>query len=215
MFGHSSLKVKVDEFPDPATDLPLAEAAGAPVETVLAGGCFWCTEAVYRELEGVVSVKPGYSGGTEAEASYATVCSGTTGHAEAIRIACDPARISFGQLLKVFFSVAHDPTQVDRQGNDRGRQYRSVIFYADEAQKRVAQAYIEQLDAAGVFSAPIATRLEPLSGFYEAEAYHHDYAARNPGQPYINFVAKPKVDKLRHYFADRLRKGSTEESSGS
>jgi peptide-methionine (S)-S-oxide reductase len=193
-----------EAFPDPVHDIP----AGATSETataVLAGGCFWCVEAVFKELEGVLEVTSGYAGGTAGTAKYESVCSGRTDHAEAIRVRYDPARISYGQLLKIFFAVAHDPTQLDRQGNDRGRQYRSAIFYADPAQREVAEAYIRQLDAAGVFPAPIVTRLEPLEAFYEAEAYHQDYAARNPAQPYIAFAAAPKVEKLRKGFGARLK----------
>jgi peptide-methionine (S)-S-oxide reductase len=193
-------------FPDPAVDLPAGDTAERTA--VLAGGCFWCTEAVFKELAGVRDVRPGYAGGTADTADYRTVCSGTTGHAEAIAITYDPARTSFGMLLKVFFSVAHDPTQLNRQGNDRGPQYRSAVFYADEDERRVAEAYIGQLDAAGVFDAPIATTLEPLEAFYEAEDYHFDYAARNPFQPYIVHISAPKVDKLRRAYPERLKSGS-------
>jgi peptide-methionine (S)-S-oxide reductase len=193
-------------FPDPAVDLPAGDAAERTA--VLAGGCFWCTEAVFKELAGVRDVRPGYAGGTAETADYRTVCSGTTGHAEAIAITYDPTRTSFGMLLKVFFSVAHDPTQLNRQGNDRGPQYRSAVFYADEDERRVAEAYIGQLDAAGVFDAPIATTLEPLEAFYEAEDYHFDYAARNPFQPYIVHISAPKVDKLRRAYPERLKSGS-------
>jgi peptide-methionine (S)-S-oxide reductase len=190
-------------FPDPAIDLP----AGAYGErtVVLGGGCFWCTEAVFKELSGVLSVRPGYAGGTAETADYRTVCSGTTGHAEVIGVTYDPSRISLGALLKVFFSVAHDPTQLNRQGNDRGPQYRSAVFYADADEKRVAEAYIAQIDAAGVFDAPIVTTVEPLDAFYEAEEYHFDYAARNPSQPYITHVSAPKVEKLRRAYPERLK----------
>ncbi|HEX7380619.1 MAG TPA: peptide-methionine (S)-S-oxide reductase MsrA [Nevskiaceae bacterium] len=198
-FGHGALQIDVGDFPDPILD-PVPAGAGR-AEVVLAGGCFWCTEAVYRELEGVVEVTPGYSGGEQGEADYETVCGGTTNHAEAIRIVYEPTRVSLGRLLKIFFSVAHDPTQLDHQGNDVGRQYRSVVFYADETQKEVAQAYMRQLDDAHVFAAPIVTQLVPLSAFYAAEDYHKAYASAHPDQPYIAFVARPKVDKLRHYFA--------------
>jgi peptide-methionine (S)-S-oxide reductase len=190
------------DFPDPARDIA---ATGREQSVVLAGGCFWCVEAVLKELDGVLEVTSGYAGGTADTADYETVCSGTTNHAEAVRVRFDPARISYGQLLKVFFSVAHDPTQVDRQGNDHGRQYRSAIFYADAEQKEVAEAYIRQLDAAHVFDAPIVTQLEPLEGFYVAEDYHQDYAARNPAQPYVAYTAAPKVAKLRQYFGERLK----------
>lgn len=193
------------EFPDPQRDIA-ATAGAEPSVAVLAGGCFWCVEAVYRQLEGVLEVTSGYAGGNAATADYNSVCRGTTDHAEAVRIRFDPRLISFGALLKVFFSVAHDPTQLDRQGNDRGRQYRSAIFFADEPQREVAQAYIDHLDAAKVFGARIVTRLEPLSVFYPAEAGHQDYAARNPDQPYIAAISTPKVDKLRKYFPERLKR---------
>jgi len=172
----------------------------------LAGGCFWCTEAVYRELAGVISVVSGYAGGTPETANYKDVCSGKTDHAEAIEIRYDPVRASFGELLRIFFSVAHDPTQLNRQGNDVGRQYRSVIFYRDENEKRIARDYIAKLDKAKVFDSPIVTTLEPLTKFYPAEDYHQDYARLNPGQPYIAYVSAPKVAKLRKYFPERLKK---------
>jgi peptide-methionine (S)-S-oxide reductase len=186
-----------DRFPDPIVD---ARATDQPQVAVLAGGCFWCVEAVYRQLDGVASVTPGYAGGTAETADYRTVCSGTTDHAEAVEIRFDARRLTFGRLLKVFFSVAHDPTQLDRQGPDTGRQYRSAIFHADEEQRRVAAEYIRQLDAAKVFDRPIVTTLEPLQAFYAAEAYHHDYAARYPNQPYIVCNALPKVAKARKHF---------------
>jgi peptide-methionine (S)-S-oxide reductase len=192
-------------FPDPARDVP-ASADGAPQTAVLAGGCFWCTEAVFKPLEGVLDVASGYAGGTADTADYQTVCTGTTNHAEVIQIQFDPARITFGQLLKVFFSVAHDPTQLNRQGNDRGRQYRSAIFYADQQQRSVSEAYVEQLNDAKVFPDPIVTTLEPLDEFYQAELYHQNYVARNPNQPYVAAVAIPKVHKLEKVFADKLKK---------
>jgi len=194
--------VSPEQFPDP--DLDAAPAGGEQV-AVLAGGCFWCVEAVYLQLDGVRSVKSGYSGGTAETADYETVCGGRTGHAEAVEIRYDPAKLSYGKLLKVFFSIAHDPTTRDRQGADVGRQYRSAIFYADDEQKRVAEAYIKQLDSAKVFDRPIVTEVVPLERFYEAEAYHQNYAARNPGQPYIAYTAAPKVKKVRHYYADQLK----------
>lgn len=196
------LRVAPDQVPDPEQDIARENDHG---EAVLAGGCFWCTEAVFRRLDGVREVQPGYAGGSADVANYDAVCSGRTGHAEVIRILYDPGKISYGQLLKVFFAVAHDPTQTNRQGNDVGTQYRSAVFYLDAAQHDVAAAYIRQLDAAGLFSAPIATTLEPLEAFFVAESYHHDYAALHPGQPYIRIVSQPKVDKLEHYFAARLR----------
>ncbi len=204
MLGTSSLKISPREFPAATEDAPLAAHPGRAL-AVLAGGCFWCVEAVYRELEGVLQVVSGYSGGSSETADYKTVCTGRTEHAEVVQIAYDPARITYGQLLKIFFSVAHDPTQLDRQGNDVGFQYRSAIFHADEEQRRIAAAYIAQLDAAGVFTAPIVTRLEPLADFFEAEAYHQNYAELHPDQPYIAAVALPKVDKLRAYFSEQLK----------
>ncbi|WP_300615071.1 peptide-methionine (S)-S-oxide reductase MsrA [Dokdonella sp.] len=202
----AALAVERGRFPDPLFD-PAPDAPGERL-AVLAGGCFWCTEAVFRELDGVLGVTSGYSGGDGASANYEAVCTGRTDHAEAISIRYDPARISYGQLLKVFFAVAHDPTQVDRQGNDRGRQYRSAIFHADPAQREVAAAYIRQLDDAKAFVAPIATQLLPLEAFHEAEAYHQNYAALHPTQPYIAAVAAPKVAKLRQQFGDWLRSDS-------
>jgi peptide-methionine (S)-S-oxide reductase len=188
------LTIDPSSFPDPD---PAADVGDAGDTIVLAGGCFWCTEAVYRQLDGVSSVRPGYAGGTAETANYKDVCSGESGHAEAIEIRFDPSRVALGQILKIFFSIAHDPTQLNRQGADVGTQYRSAIFYSNEVQRRTAASYIRQVDAARVFDAPVATTLEPLERFFEAEPYHHDYAARNPNQPYIRAVSAPKVDKLR------------------
>ena len=196
--------VSPEQFPDPAID---ATPASGDATAVLAGGCFWCVEAVYLQLDGVHSVKSGYAGGTAETADYETVCSGTTGHAEAVEIRYDPTKLTYGKLLKVFFSIAHDPTTRDRQGPDVGRQYRSAIFYANDEQKRIAEAYLRQLDAAKVFDRPIVTEVVPLERFYEAEAYHQNYAARNPGQPYIAYTALPKVKKVRQYYADQLKPG--------
>jgi methionine-S-sulfoxide reductase/methionine-R-sulfoxide reductase len=189
-----SLKIDPWSFPEPLMDSRAEQDAGTSI--VLGGGCFWCTEAVYRQIDGVLDVRPGYAGGSAETANYRAVCSGDTNHAEVIQVTFDPARVRLGQLLKVFFSIAHDPTQRDRQGADVGRQYRSSIFHANEAQRRIAEAYIRQIDAAGLFDAPVATTLESLDRFHEAESYHHDYAARNPDQPYIRAVAAPKVAKL-------------------
>ncbi|HYR92326.1 MAG TPA: peptide-methionine (S)-S-oxide reductase MsrA [Terriglobia bacterium] len=198
-------RVPIRNFPDPAVDTPLTPQ---PTEKtiVLAGGCFWCVEAVFKELRGVRSVQSGYAGDSAATANYRAVCSGMTNHAEAIEIRYDASQTTLGQLLKIHFSVAHDPTQLNRQGNDTGRQYRSAIFYSDEEQRRVAETYVKQLNEARVFAGPIVTTLEPLEAFHVAEDYHQDYAARNPGQPYIMFVAQPKVEKLREHFEDRLKK---------
>jgi len=198
-------RVPPRQFPDPIVD---TARTATPTEKsiVLAGGCFWCTEAVFRELRGVESVVSGYSGGSATTANYRAVCGGDTGHAEAIEIRYDASQCTLGQLLKIFFSVAHDPTQLDGQGADIGTQYRSAIFYADDEQRRVSDAYIQQLDAAKVFANPIVTTLEPLGEFYPAEDYHQNYAALNPRQPYIAGVAAPKVSKLRENFSDRLKK---------
>jgi peptide-methionine (S)-S-oxide reductase len=199
-------RVSPEDFPDPLSDATLANQAGQS-RAVLAGGCFWCVEAVYRNLgAGVSSVKSGYAGGSAETADYQTVSSGTTDHAEAVEVLYDPSRISYGQILKVFFSIAHDPTERDRQGPDVGRQYRSAIFYADEEQRRVAEAYIDQLNKARVFDTPIVTEVAPLKAFFEAETYHQDYAARNPLNPYIVFNARPKVRKLRSYQASMEKK---------
>lgn len=204
LFG-GSLKISPRDFPDAIDDIALSASSGKAL-AVFAGGCFWCVEAVYRELDGVLEVVSGYSGGTAQTADYEMVCTGRTEHAEVIQIAYDPSRISFGGLLKIFFSVAHDPTQLNRQGNDVGTQYRSAIFYTDDEQKRVAESYIKQLDGADVFKSPIVTRLEPLNEFFEAEAYHQNYAALHPQQGYIAAVAMPKVEKLRTYFGEQLKR---------
>lgn len=198
----TGLRVPPAQVPDPAVDVPTEADRG---EAILAGGCFWCTEAVYRQLAGVTDVVPGYAGGDADTANYKAVCSGQTAHAEAIRILYDPMQLSYGQLLRVFFAVAHDPTQKDRQGNDIGPQYRSALFPLDAGQEQVARAYLAQLDGSGAFAARLATRIEPLEAFFVAEAYHHDYAAKNPGQPYIRFVSLPKVAKLVQAFPDKLR----------
>jgi peptide-methionine (S)-S-oxide reductase len=195
--------VSPEKFPDPATDI--ARSSGAEGVAVLAGGCFWCVEAVYKQLDGVSAVTSGYAGGSSDSADYDTVSSGRTDHAEAVEVRFDPAKIPFGQVLRVFFSIAHDPTTRDRQGPDVGRQYRSAIFYADDEQRRVADAYIKQLDAAHVFDRPIVTEVRPLDHFYQAEAYHQDYAERNPLSPYIIFNARPKVQKVRSYYKGRLK----------
>jgi peptide-methionine (S)-S-oxide reductase len=197
------LKIDPFSFPDAVLDPPQHGLHAI----VLGGGCFWCTEAVYRQLEGVNSVLPGYAGDSQETADYETVSNGDTDHAEVIRIEYDADKLSLGKILKLFFSIAHDPTQVDRQGNDVGRQYRSVIFYADELQRSVAEAYIAQLNAEGVYDQSIVTELAPLRAFYEAESYHHDYAARNPYQPYIRAVSDPKVKKLKSAYSDLLKQG--------
>lgn len=191
-----------DAFPDPPIDIP-PERDREQI-AVLAAGCFWCVEAVFRQLDGVLEVTSGYAGDTAETANYRTVCNGATNHAEVIRVRFDPRKITFGEILKVFFSVAHDPTQLDRQGADVGRQYRSSVFHVDEEQKRVAEAYIERLNGEKAFGRPVVTRLEPLTAFYPAEDYHQDYAALNPEQPYVACTVPPKLEKLRKQFGDRL-----------
>ena len=198
----TSLAIHPDRFPDPVEDVPTEQDVG---RAVLAGGCFWCVEAVYQPLDGVQSVVSGYAGGDAESANYEAVCSGRTGHAEVVEVRYDPHRISYGALLKLFFAVAHDPTQKDRQGNDRGPQYRSAIFPVDDAQRKVAEDYIQQLGNAGAFTAPIVTTLEPGHPFHPAEDYHQDFARRNPNQPYITHVAKPKLEKLHAAFPELLK----------
>src|SRR5512139_2067826 len=186
-------------LPDPAVDLPLARSAGVQT-AVLAGGCFWGVEGVFEHVKGVTRVVSGYAGGQADTATYGQVSTGRTGHAESVRIFYDPARISYGQLLKVFFSVAHDPTELNRQGPDTGTQYRSAIFYASADQKRVADDYIAQLQTAHVFPRPIVTQVVPLQGFYDAEAYHQNYLDRHPDQAYIVINDLPKIADLQRQF---------------
>jgi peptide-methionine (S)-S-oxide reductase len=202
----------------PAPELHLAsEKDVKPGETrdvVLASGCFWCTEAVFEQLEGVKDVVSGYAGGAKETANYRAVCNGDTGHAECVRVTYEPAKISYGQLLRVFFAT-HDPTTKDRQGPDHGPQYRSAIFYANDEEKKVAAAYIKQLDAAKAFDHPIVTTLEPLKpgGFYEAELYHQNYAACNASNPYIRAQAIPKVRKVREKFKDQVKPADAVQAS--
>ena len=186
-------------LPDPKIDAPLAAAKGTQT-AVFAGGCFWGVEGVFEHVKGVTQVVAGYSGGSVDKPSYEQVSSGTTGHAESVRISYDPSRISYGQLLKVFFSVAHDPTELNRQGPDSGTQYRSAIFFANGEQKRVAEAYIAQLQAARTFRRPIVTQVAPLKAFYAAEAYHQHYLELHPDQPYIVINDLPKIANLKREF---------------
>src|SRR5579859_2081728 len=191
-------------FPDPVVDSDRA-ATGKPT-AVFAGGCFWCTEAVFEQLAGVDKVVSGFSGGDAASAHYEIVSSGKTNHAESIEITYDPAKITYGTLLKVFFSVAHDPTQLNRQGPDYGRQYRSAIFYKDAEQKRIAEAYIKQLEEAKVFHKPIVTEVAELKGFYPAEEYHQHFVQRHPNHPYVVVNALPKLEKLKKQFPGLVKK---------
>jgi peptide-methionine (S)-S-oxide reductase len=182
-------------LPNPVIDAPLAATKGEQT-AVIAGGCFWGVQAVFQHVKGVISVSAGYSGGAADTAHYEMVSEGNTGHAESVRIKYDPSRISFGQLLKVYFAVAHDPTELNRQGPDTGSQYRSAIFYSNAEQQRIAEAYIAQLNKAGVFKRTIVTQVVALKAFYEAEAYHQDYAQHHPNEPYIAINDLPKVAEL-------------------
>jgi peptide-methionine (S)-S-oxide reductase len=188
-------------MPDPAFDAPLSASAGNET-MVVAGGCFWGVQAVFQHVKGVVSATSGYAGGTAQTAQYEIVSSGRTGHAESVKVTYDPSRISYGQLLKIFFSVAHDPTQLNEQGPDVGPQYRSVVFAADDTQRRIAKGYIEQLQAAKVFRRRIVTDVASSRIFYEAEAYHQDYFTRHPYDPYILVNDRPKVEALRRQFPE-------------
>ncbi len=168
------------------------------------GGCYWCVEAVYQELEGVVSVTSGFSGGQRENPTYEQVCSGATGHAEVVQIVYDPSKISFDELLEVFWTV-HDPTTLNRQGADVGTQYRSVIFYHNDEQKLLAEKYKKELGASGAWDRPIVTEISPATKFYSAEKYHQEYYKNNPNQPYCSFVIQPKVEKFRKVFKDKLK----------
>jgi peptide-methionine (S)-S-oxide reductase len=190
-------------LPPPAVDNP--KAPGPPQTAVISGGCFWGVQGVFQHVKGVLKVFAGYSGGDRSTAQYETVSSGDTGHAESVKITFDPAQVSYGQLLQIAFSVVEDPTQVNRQGPDAGTQYRSEIFYADETQKHIAEAYIAQLNQAKVFARPIATRVDALKGFYPAEAYHQDYLVHNPHQPYIAAFDIPKVENFKQTFPSLYR----------
>jgi peptide-methionine (S)-S-oxide reductase len=186
-------------IPDPAVDETLAAQKGQEA-VVVAGGCFWGIQAVFLHVKGVSSATSGYSGGTVKNPDYEQVSSGETGHAESVEIVYDPSKITLGQLLKVFFSVAHDPTELNRQGPDTGTQYRSIIFFANQDQQRIAQAYVAQLDQAKVFSHPIVTQIVPFKAFYRAEGYHQNYAAEHPDNPYIAMFDLPKVKNLQREF---------------
>ena len=186
----------IGPIPAPAVDLPLSTAKGQQT-VVVAGGCFWGIQAVFQHVRGVRQATSGYSGGSADTAEYETVSTGTTGHAESVQVIFDPSEVTFGQILHVFFAVAHNPTELNFQGPDHGTQYRSVIFYGDADQKRVAQAYVTQLDDAHVFAAPIVTEIVPLTAFYAAEDYHQNYATLHPNDPYIVFNDAPKVANLK------------------
>ncbi len=187
--------------PAPAVDEPKAAAAGKQT-AVVAGGCFWGIQAVFQHVKGVITATSGYSGGTVKNPDYETVSSGSTGHAESVEIVYDPSQVTYGELLRVFFSVAHDPTELNRQGPDEGTQYRSVIFYGNDEQKHIAEAYIAQLDAAKVYRHKVVTQVVALKAFYAAEGYHQNYAALHPNQPYIVYNDAPKVANLRREFPE-------------
>ncbi len=190
--------------PETPTSLEPAEPPPGMAKATFGAGCFWCTEAVFQQLKGVQTVVSGYSGGAVPNPTYRQVCTGTTGHAEVIQVTYDPNVISYAELLEVFWQT-HDPTTPNRQGHDRGSQYRSVIFYHSEQQKQLAEAYKAKLDAAGAFPAPIVTEVVPFTALYRAEAYHQNYFADNPRQPYCRTIIQPKVDKVRQVFRDRLK----------
>jgi peptide-methionine (S)-S-oxide reductase len=201
LFARSTKASSGDPIPAPATDDSLAATPGK-AKAVFAGGCFWGTQGVFERVKGVVDTAAGYSGGSAATATYDQVTTETTGHAESVEVVYDPSRITYGTLLRIFFSVAHDPTELNRQGPDVGTSYRSAIFYENDDQKRIAQAYIAQLDQARVFHGRIVTEVSPLKGFYRAEDYHQDYALHNPGNPYILICDRPKIEALRKQFPD-------------
>ena len=188
-------------LPAPVLDAPRVAASGQQT-AVVAGGCFWGIQAVFQHVKGVISATSGYSGGSAKAAKYEIVSTGETGHAESVEIVYDPSQITYGELLRIFFSVAHDPTQLNRQGPDEGTQYRSSIFYVNDEQKRIAEAYITQLDKIGIFPRRVVTKVVPLEAFYPAEAYHQNYAALHPSQPYIMYNDAPKVEHLRQEFPD-------------
>jgi peptide-methionine (S)-S-oxide reductase len=195
---------KVTALPKPAVDEPLAASSGQET-AVVAGGCFWGIQAVFQHVKGVVSATSGYSGGSAKTAEYEIVSTGTTNHAESVKIVYDPSKITYGQLLQVFLSVAHDPTQLNRQDPDEGTQYRSVIFYGNDEQKKIADDYIAQLEQAKVFSHKIVTQVVPLKGFYPAEGYHQNYAALHPDNPYIARFDLPKVANLQQMYPQLYR----------
>jgi peptide-methionine (S)-S-oxide reductase len=205
LWAGCALPLIAANVPAPATDLP-ASGAGKVATAVLSGGCFWGVEGLYERLRGVTAVVSGYAGGKAADAQYEKVETGRTGHAESVQITYDPAQISYGKLLQVFFAVVHDPTELNRQGPDEGTQYRSVIFYSSDAQKTVAQAYITQIERAGVFRQPIVTQVSPLPGFFPAEDYHQHFLQRNPNYPYVVVNDLPKLRNLERQFPDLLKK---------
>ena len=188
-------------IPAPKDDAALAQSSGKET-AIFAGGCFWGTQSVFERVKGVVATTAGYAGGSAATATYDQVTTETTGHAESVKVVYDPSKITYGKLLQIFFSVVHDPTQLNRQGPDVGTSYRSAIFYTNEEQRKISTEYIAQLNAAGVFKKPIVTEVTPLKGFYDAESYHQDYALHHPDNPYILVCDRPKVEALKKEFPD-------------
>jgi peptide-methionine (S)-S-oxide reductase len=199
----TGLDDQTSRFPSPAKD---AAPSSGEQTAVLAGGCFWGVEAVFEQIAGVKDVVSGFAGGSQNSAHYGAVTTGTTGHAEAVKVVYDPSRVSYGRLLEVFFAVAHNPTELNRQGPDEGTQYRSAIFFANAEQKAVADAYIRQLNDARIFGAPIVTTVVPLGGFYAAESYHQNFVARNPKYPYVVYNDLPKLEHLRKAFPELLKR---------
>ncbi|MDQ6676668.1 MAG: peptide-methionine (S)-S-oxide reductase MsrA [Acidobacteriota bacterium] len=195
--------VSAANFPDAAVDEPKTKGKET---AVLAGGCFWGVDAVFKHVKGVTDVVSGYAGGEKSTAQYETVSTGRTGHAESVKITYDPSEITFGQILKVYFAVAHDPTELNRQGPDSGTQYRSAVFYQNEEQKNVAQAYIDQLEKAHVYPKKIVTQVVPLKGFFPAEEYHQNFLERNPNYPYIVFNDLPKLKHLKEQFPQMCKR---------
>jgi peptide-methionine (S)-S-oxide reductase len=202
LLAFSANAAPMSPIPPAKMDASLAKAPAKKETAVFAGGCFWGTQAVFERVKGVVDTAAGYSGGSASTATYDQVTTETTGHAESVQVVYDPSLITYGQLLRIYFSVAHDPTQLNRQGPDVGTSYRSAIFYSSDEQKRIANAYIEQLDAAKAFPAKIVTQVSPLAGFYRAEDYHQDYALKNPGNPYIQICDLPKIEALKKQFPE-------------
>jgi peptide-methionine (S)-S-oxide reductase len=206
LLGVTACNANADPGPSAAVPAPVVDASRSAASdqqtAVLSGGCFWGVQAVFQHVKGVISATSGYTGGSAKTAEYEIVSTGATGHAESVQIVYDLSQITYGELLRVFFSVAHEPTQLNRQGPDTGTQYRSSIFYGSAEQKRIAEAYIAQLDQARIFSRPIVTKVVPLQVFYPAEAYHQNYAALHPNQPYIVYNDAPKVEHLRQQFPD-------------
>lgn len=197
------LGTQKQQIPGPLHDIVAPEGgweAGERGTVVFAGGCFWGVQSVFQRVKGVEKTTVGYSGGAEGTADYRTVCGGKTGHAEALEIVFDPEKVSFGTLLRIFFSVVHDPTQLNRQGGDVGTQYRSAIFYTDDEQRKAAEEYVKQLDQAHIFPGPIVTQIVPLEHFYAGEEYHQDYALKNPHNPYIQVCDIPKIAELERQF---------------